>query len=64
MEIWTVWHASYALAGVVKAITAAVSVATAVMLIPLIPKAIALPSAERCDGNLLSRSQLLRSKAA
>jgi signal transduction histidine kinase len=47
LDIWTIWHASYLLAGVVKAITAAVSVATAVMLIPLIPKAIALPSAEQ-----------------
>src|ERR1700674_177956 len=42
MEIWTVWHASYLLAGIVKATTAAVSVVTAVMLIPLIPKAIAV----------------------
>jgi PAS domain S-box-containing protein len=47
MEIWTVWHASYRLAGVIKAITAAVSAATAIMLIPLLPKAIALPSAEQ-----------------
>ncbi len=44
MEIWTVWHATYFMSGVVKAITAAVSVATAVLLIPLVPKAIALPS--------------------
>jgi PAS domain S-box-containing protein len=47
MEIWTVWHASYFTAGVVKAITAAVSVATAIALIPLVPKAIALPSPEQ-----------------
>jgi PAS domain-containing protein len=46
MEIWTVWHASYLLSGAIKAITAIVSVATAVMLIPLLPKAIALPSVE------------------
>jgi hypothetical protein len=50
MEIWTVWHASYLLAVVVKAITAVVSVATAAMLIPLLPKAIALPSAEQLRG--------------
>jgi PAS domain S-box-containing protein len=50
MEIWTVWHASYLLAGVVKGMTAAVSVLTAVMLIPLIPKAIALPSTEQLAG--------------
>ncbi len=47
MEVWTIWHASYLLAGVIKGVTAAVSVATAVMLIPLIPKAIALPSADQ-----------------
>ena len=44
MEIWNVWHGSYLLAGVIKAITAVVSVITAAMLIPLIPKAISLPS--------------------
>jgi len=43
MEIWNVWHGSYLLAGVLKAITAAVSVITAAMLIPLVPKMISLP---------------------
>jgi PAS domain S-box-containing protein len=43
MEIWNVWHGSYLLAGVVKAITAAVSVLTAAMLIPLVPKVVSLP---------------------
>src|ERR1700722_16384474 len=43
MEIWNVWHGSYALAGVIKALTAAVSVVTAGMLIPLVPKVISLP---------------------
>ncbi len=47
MEIWTVWRASYVLSGMVKAATAAASVATAVMLIPLLPKAIALPSPQQ-----------------
>jgi len=44
MEIWTVWHGSYLLSGLVKAFTAVVSVATAVVLFPLVPKAVALPS--------------------
>jgi len=44
MEVWNVWHAAYPLAGIIKAITAAASLATAAMLLPLIPKAIALPS--------------------
>lgn len=43
MEIWNVWHGSYLLAGVLKAITAAISAVTALMLIPLAPKAISLP---------------------
>lgn len=43
MEIWNVWHGSYLIAGVIKAVTAAVSVLTAAMLIPLVPKAISLP---------------------
>jgi hypothetical protein len=44
MEIWNIWHASYLVAGVVKGITAAVSVITAAMLIPLVPKVISLPA--------------------
>ena len=44
MEVWTVWHATYFLSGIVKAITAGISILTAALLIPLIPKALALPS--------------------
>ncbi len=43
MEIWNVWHASYLLAGLVKAITAAASLLTVAMLIPLVPRVISLP---------------------
>lgn len=44
MEIWNLWHAEYWLAGVVKAITAASSVGTAILLIQLMPKAAELPN--------------------
>ena len=44
MEVWTVWHPAYLLSGVIKATTAVVSVATALLLIPLVPKALTLPS--------------------
>ena len=44
MNLWTVWHGTYRLEGLVKLLTAAVSVATAVALWPLIPTLIALPS--------------------
>jgi PAS domain S-box-containing protein len=44
LEIWNVWHGAYLLAGMVKAATAGVSVITAAMLIPLVPKALSVPA--------------------
>jgi PAS domain S-box-containing protein len=44
MEIWTLWHGTYRLAGVIKAITAVASVSTAAALVPMIPRALLLPS--------------------
>jgi len=44
MEIWNVWHANYLLAGMVKGVTAAFSVVTAVRLVPLLPKAVFVSS--------------------
>jgi PAS domain S-box-containing protein len=44
MEIWTLWHGTYRLAGVIKAITAVASVTTAAALVPMIPRALLLPS--------------------
>src|ERR1700733_12878359 len=35
MEIWTIWHGTYRLAGVIKLITAGLSVGTAIAMIPL-----------------------------
>jgi PAS domain S-box-containing protein len=64
MEVWTVWHGSYLLSGVVKAFTAAISVVTAVMLIPLLPKVVALPAPhqlhvinEKLDQQIVQRIQ-------
>jgi PAS domain S-box-containing protein len=45
MELWTLWEPRYWLAGGVKVITAVASVATALVLPPLIPKALALVQA-------------------
>ena len=46
MEVWTIWHATYWMSGMVKLVTAVVSVATAVLLVKSIPQALALPSPE------------------
>ncbi|HWX38497.1 MAG TPA: ATP-binding protein [Candidatus Sulfotelmatobacter sp.] len=43
LEVWTIWFPSYWLAGGVKAVTAAVSVATALVLIAVTPRALAMP---------------------
>jgi signal transduction histidine kinase len=45
MEIWTLWTPTYWLAGAIKAITAAASVPTAILLARLVPKALAIPTA-------------------
>ena len=46
-NIISIWHPVYRLDGLVKLLTALVSVATAVALWPLIPQALALPSPEQ-----------------
>ncbi|MBW4582259.1 MAG: PAS domain S-box protein [Tildeniella nuda ZEHNDER 1965/U140] len=44
MDVWTLWHPTYWLSGALKAITMLISVSTAILLVPLTPKALALPS--------------------
>jgi signal transduction histidine kinase len=46
IEFWTNWRPMYWLAGVIKALTAAASITTAIALISLVPQALALPSPE------------------
>src|SRR5882762_2984731 len=43
MEIWTIWFPTYWISGAVKAFTACVSVATAILLIRVTPQVLALP---------------------
>src|SRR5436305_1051723 len=75
MEIWNIWHANYWVSGGIKALTAVASVPTAILLVKLIPQALALPSpdalqkaysemeqrvAERTSELRLSNENLLR----
>ena len=60
MNIWTVWIPMYRLDGVVKLCTAALSMTTAVLLWPLIPKAVALPSPAQIEA---ANRELARSEA-
>ncbi len=47
LEVWNLWHANYWLAGVIKAVTAAASIVTAILLIRLVPQALDLPSPQQ-----------------
>lgn len=58
--IWTVWTPSYYPQGVLKAATALASLATAIALWPLLPRALALPSAE----DLRTKNEALRREVA
>lgn len=50
IEVWTLWHPIYWVSGLIKAITAIVSVYTAIELVPLVPKALALPSPAKLEA--------------
>jgi PAS domain S-box-containing protein len=44
MGIWTVWHPTYRLQGLIKAVTAVASLITTALLLPLLPQLLLLPS--------------------
>jgi PAS domain S-box-containing protein len=50
MSVWNLWYPTYWLAGGVKALTASVSLATACLLVPLVPRALALPSPAQLEA--------------
>jgi two-component sensor histidine kinase len=64
-EIWTLWYPTYWLSGLIKAITATASVSTAVLLLLLIPKALALPSPAQLEvTNLALRNEITQRQLA
>lgn len=58
--LWNLWNGDYQLEAIIKAITAAASVLTAMLLWPLLPKAIALPS----PAHLHAANEALRAEIA
>ncbi len=59
LGVWTVWHATYRLDGVVKAFTAIASLTTAGLMIPLFPRLVGLPKPQ----HLARLSELLASES-
>lgn len=65
MAIWTVWHGTYWLSGMIKLVTAGASLATAALLVPLVPKALALPGrADLVEANRALASQIAERQRA
>ncbi len=60
LDIWNIWHGHYRLEGWVKAGTALISLLTAFVLWPLIPKALSMPSPKTLEEmNKELRQQIL-----
>ncbi|MEA5597584.1 PAS domain S-box protein [Rivularia sp. UHCC 0363] len=57
IDIWTLWHPDYWVSGYIRALTAVVSLTTAIALTYLIPQILALPTPK----NLQQKEQFLRS---
>ena len=64
-ELWTLWHPTYWLSGTMKAITALISFATALLLVDLMPQALALPSpAQLASANRLLEAEIVERQLA
>src|SRR6266403_4078871 len=57
MEVWTLWHGTYWLSGAIKALTAMASVPTAILLVHLVPRALAPPSPEAMKLEIAERKR-------
>jgi len=54
LAIWTIWRPDYGLETLVKMVTAAISIVTAIVLWPLIPKALKIPSVSQLQAVIAS----------
>lgn len=64
MSILTLWVPAYGVEGLIKLVTAGLSIATAVLLWPLIPQAAALPSAAQLEAANLDLERRVAQRVA
>lgn len=65
VSLWNLWNGAYALEAIIKAVTAGASVLTAILLWPLLPRALALPSpAHLRDANAALRAEIIEREKA
>ncbi|MEH2241139.1 ATP-binding protein [Nostoc sp.] len=63
MDIWTLWHPDYWIAGALKALTAIISIYTAFALFYLMPQALTLPSPAQLEAiNLTLSTEIVERK--
>ncbi|CAA7624508.1 putative Signal transduction histidine kinase [Candidatus Terasakiella magnetica] len=62
MDVWTLWYPDYSIQAIEKVITATISIITAVLLWPLLPHALAIPSAAEQEIKIKARTQELHNK--
>ncbi len=60
MGIWNIWHSTYRLEGLIKAITACVSILVALLIFRLVPKIAALPTHRQLREEMEERSKAQR----
>ncbi len=58
MEAIIFWHPYYRLAGLIKLFTAVISWTTVIAMVPIIPRALALPSNEQLQREIAARNQV------
>jgi diguanylate cyclase (GGDEF)-like protein/PAS domain S-box-containing protein len=61
-NIWTIWHPDYWIAGFANVVTAVLSLVSAALLWPLLPKALGLPSTKQLEEAVALRTLLLKRK--
>lgn len=57
VDIWTLWHPDYWISGYIRAITAIVSLITAIALTNLIPEILTVPTPEKLQAEIQARKQ-------
>jgi signal transduction histidine kinase len=65
IALWNLWHGHYQIEAIIKMITAAASIVTAVLLWPLLPRIIALPSPQHLrEANDALRAEIAEREKA
>lgn len=57
IKIWTIWHPDYWMEGAIDLATGVLSIVAAILLWPLVPRALALPSPAQLEAEIVQRKK-------